>query len=218
MPDFLSLLRAIEHLVYEVMVWLLFLPLTLAKVVFRPDLMIKFVISEYEKPEEDAYSSAMRPVAFLVISLLLGLILVPLTKEELDILRQSSPIGPALADNPLFLIAFRTLVFGYFPMSGAIVMDLATPGKVDRNSLKLPFSLHCYIFAPFALVCSPALVMLSRGDVSMIAIISAAHCWLFASLVTLYRVSGFKIFSSVLFSVLVYLMGFSLNFLLLSGI
>jgi hypothetical protein len=58
--------------------------------------------------------------------------------------------------------------------------------------------------------------MLSRGETAYLGIIVTAHVWLFAALFLLYRINGFRIATSILSSLLVYVMGLSLNLLVLS--
>lgn len=174
--DFFNFTKAIEQGVYDVMMWILFYPYTLVRVILRPVRMMRFVLTETNADPETAFGSAMRPALFLLISLILGSMLVPLSDSALAIMRQTE-LGVALADSWLRLMVFRMVSFSFFPLAGAVIFEQFRVGRMTRDSLRVPFYQQCYICAPFALVLSPFMAHLDRGEdapVIVLALVTTA--------------------------------------------
>ena len=66
--DFLGAMKTIEQFVYELMSWVLFYPLTMLRVLIRPMQMTDYVLIESGKDEKEAFSTAIRPTLFLLLS------------------------------------------------------------------------------------------------------------------------------------------------------
>ncbi len=60
--DFGKLFQSVEDAVYEVMVWILLLPKTLIRSLFRPRWVIQYVNEEWEKKTEDRFDEYLSPV------------------------------------------------------------------------------------------------------------------------------------------------------------
>lgn len=175
--DFVGAMKAIEQFAYELMSWVLFYPLTIARVLFRPVAMMDYVIAESAKDESEGFSNAMRPTLFLVLSLSIGAVLVPFSPQEIATLSQGR-IGKAITESWVALIFLRTVLFTFFPIAGALIYDIFTPGEVSRQTLRLPFTQQCYILAPFALIVSPCMVLMGRGSDGATIAFAVALTWL----------------------------------------
>jgi len=164
--DFFNLARAAEQTVYETAAWLYFFPATLLKVLLRPVRMMNYAGQESDAPQDTAFSAAMRPALLLLISIIIGASIVPLRFYEEGRLPQ------ILRDSWIHLVMFRFMIFALFPMVGAIICDVFTEGAVTRQTLRKPFNQQAYIYAPFALITSPALVLIGRDgfEVAVLAI------------------------------------------------
>lgn len=184
--DFLGAMKAIEQFAYELMSWVLFFPLTIYRVIVKPARMLDYVAQESEKAEQDAFASAMRPTLFLLLALTIGVLAVPFTPDEAATVA-GSRIGKAITESWVTLVLFRMIIFTAFPIAGALIHDIFTPGEVDRNTLKKPFSQQCYIMAPFALVTSPSLTLASRGDLWAGLSLIVAVVWLIAVEILFFR-------------------------------
>lgn len=205
--DFLNATRAIEQFAYELMLWVLFYPLTLFKVIINPARMMDYVAAESVKDEKDAFANAMRPALFLLVSLAIGALLLPFTEQEVASL-STSRTGKAITESLMALLLFRMVIFTFFPIAGAVIYDLFTPGNVSRDTLKLPFAQQCYIMAPFALFTSPSLVLAGRGDVWAFAALGAAILWLlFAEITFFRRCAKFGWPGAIFAAVMVYVIG-----------
>lgn len=205
--DFLNATRAIEQFAYELMLWVLFYPLTIIKVVINPGRMMDYVAIESGKDEKDAFANAMRPALFLLVSLAIGALLVPFTPQEAAAI-SSSRMGKAITDSLMALLLFRMVIFTFFPITGAIIYDLFTPGSINRDTLRLPFAQQCYITAPYALVTSPCLVLASRGDVWAVVALGVAILWLiFAEVIFFRRRAQFNWPGTIFAAVMVFVIG-----------
>lgn len=184
--DFLASIRTLEQFAYELMSWVFFYPLTIIRVILNPRAMTQYVLDEIAKPENDSFATGMRPALFLLISLTFGVFLVPLTSAEIAEVAQSK-FGKAITDSWVALLTFRMIAFTVYPMTGAIILDRWTPGEVTRQSLRIPFSQQCYIFAPFALIVSPCLVLSARGEVWASILLALAFVWALVAEILFFR-------------------------------
>lgn len=154
--DIFNFARAAEQAIYETVSWLYFYPATLLRVLFRPVAMMDYAGAQTGADGKTAFSGAMQPALLLLISIILGASLVPLEAVE------SRLLPTIIKDSWLHLIAFRSVMFSIFPMVAAIICDFFTPGEVTRETLKKPFNQQAYIYAPFALIVSPAMILAGR--------------------------------------------------------
>ena len=139
----MKIIKSLELLLYELMVWLVFYPLTLARSIIHPLKLMVYSDTEVEQAEEDRYSDTLSPPIFLAITL--GLIhLVELT-EGWNI--QSEGF---LADDKN-LIAYRLVAFSLFPLMLSLRLLRSKGIALDRKTLREPFYAQCFIAAPFAL-------------------------------------------------------------------
>ena len=151
--DILSLSKVIEKGVFEILMWILFFPLTLFRMIFRPRTTLANVRQEVAKADledgdDDAsFESAVRPALFLFLAVVIAAVLVPLTPEEIAEYEQSD-LGRALLGSWISLVAYNTVIFSILPLTGAVLLDLLTPGRMTRRTLRLPFDQQCYIGAP----------------------------------------------------------------------
>lgn len=70
--DFMNLLRSAELLLYEVVSWLVFYPLTLWRCIMRPTAMIAYAEQELTRPPEDQFAEALSPPIFLFLTLVIA--------------------------------------------------------------------------------------------------------------------------------------------------
>lgn len=70
--DFTNLLRSAEQLLYEVVSWLVFYPLTLWRCIIRPIPMIAYAEQELTRPPEDRFAEALSPPIFLFLTLIIA--------------------------------------------------------------------------------------------------------------------------------------------------
>jgi hypothetical protein len=157
--DFLKIIRSIEELLYEAMTWILFYPRTLWRCLRHPDWITGYTDKELGETPGEQFTDMISPPLFLIISIIiahgvgmaLGMRLHAGNGQALQ----------AITGNVENLLAFRALFFSIFPLAMAAGL-LHTRGQpIDRNTLRSPFYLQCYLAAPFAIMISSAVAFLT---------------------------------------------------------
>ena len=163
--DAFKIANGIEELIYDVMLWIIFYPYTLARVVLRPLGMMHYVRDEIGRPVEEQFANSISPPLFLFLSILLGWLIVPIDPElakRID--AESVAMSPTLklaTESLTNLIVYRVAVFCSFPLLGALIFEWRTPGGITRETFRAPVYQQCYITAPMALLVSSALTELA---------------------------------------------------------
>ncbi len=142
--DFMKLLKSLEEALYEVMVWLVFYPLTFWKVITRPSAMMAYADDELDDAEDDRYSDKLSPPIFLAITLALSHLV------ELGTGINEDQKGLLAEDENL--LAWRLFIFSVYPLVLSVRLLRKRRVALDRKTLRLPFYAQCYVAAPWALV------------------------------------------------------------------
>ncbi|MGO4622009.1 permease [Ensifer sp. 2YAB10] len=147
--DFMRLLKSIEELLYELVCWLLFYPLTMWRTLRRPQAMMRYADVELGDEVPDQYSDALSPPLFLLITLLLA------HAMELGLVRQAAPwSATSLLASDSNLLMFRAVAFSILPLLMAVKLLRHKGAKLTRDTLRPPFFSQCYATAPFAFAIS----------------------------------------------------------------
>jgi len=156
--DFLKLVRSIEEFLYEAMTWLLFYPRTLWRCVRNPDWIIAYTDKELGESPGEQFTDLMSPPLFLIISIVIAHGLELALGQRLP--ATTSPLVSQIAASEQNLLIFRALMFSVFPlvMAAGLLHTRGTP--IDRETLRSPFFLQCYLAAPFAVAASSAAALL----------------------------------------------------------
>lgn len=149
--DFMKWLNSLGELLYEVMSWLVFYPITLWRAVTKPLTMMSYADDELRDPSEEQFSDTLNPPLFLVLSLLL----THAADEAIGggtnpIVAKQTGLAALITDDTSFLV-LRLLLFSMFPLMMATRFLRARRVQVTRQRLKAPFYAQCYACAPFAL-------------------------------------------------------------------
>ncbi|WHO40275.1 hypothetical protein PMI04_006685 [Sphingobium sp. AP49] len=146
----LDFLKSLDKLLYELMSWLVFYPITLWRALTHPLQLMRYADRELDDAPEEQYADTLSPPLFLLISLLLchGL--------ELGVIGQNalvkSRVGlDALISSDTNLILFRLIVYSLFPLLMAVRLLRCQKLSIDRNTLRAPFYGQCFLAAPLAL-------------------------------------------------------------------
>ena len=150
--NFMQWLRSLDDLLYEVMAWLVFFPVTLWRTVSRPLTMMNYANWELHDKEEEQFTDTLSPPLFLILSLLvshgIGLSLGGGTNP---ILASNRGLASLISDNTSLLL-LRVVVFSIFPLMLAVRFAHASRSQLTRQGLKAPFYAQCYAAAPLALI------------------------------------------------------------------
>ena len=173
--DFMKMLKSLEELLYELVSWLLFYPVTLWRAITRPSQMMRYADSELSDSEDEQYTDVLNPPLFLMISLVLAHGL------ELKLFRTTAPQMPALLVDDSNLLIFRAVTFSTLPLLMAWKILRFKTLPLDRRTLKPPFYSQCYVATPFALALSVAstLVRLDNPTITLLAcvLVAIAALW-----------------------------------------
>lgn len=148
--DFMKWLNSLDELLYEVMSWLLFFPLTLLRSVFRPMGIMAEIDAEAALPDDQRYKAVLSPPLFLALALLLAHAVATALGQVDTIILSHHGLAGLVNDNASALI-LRVIVFASFPLFLAARLVRRSGKKLDRDSLQQPFYEQCYPAAVFAL-------------------------------------------------------------------
>jgi hypothetical protein len=148
--DFMKWINSLDELLYEVMSWLLFFPLTLWRAVVHPLAMMDYADEQLTLPESEQYGAALSPPLFLAIALLIAHA-VSMALGEVDTIVADRHGLAGLVNDDASALVLRLVLFASFSLFTAtrLVRRLRLP--VDRATLRAPFYAQCYPTAVFAL-------------------------------------------------------------------
>lgn len=172
----MRLLKSLEELLYELVSWIVFYPLTMWHALRHPLEAMRYSEAELGDAPEDQYSDKLSPPIFLLLTLLIAhaieLALVP-----------AEPALPAFLADERNLLMFRALMFSLYPLTIAVTIVRVRAARLDRETLRRPFYSQCYVAAPFVLGLDIGVIIVRLGDRTGIVIgliVAIAACfWLF---------------------------------------
>lgn len=174
--DFMKLLKSLEELLYELVSWLLFYPLTMWRTLANPLRMMRYADAELADRLEDQYDDTLSPPLFLLITLLLSQGVssaIPSVNDPAEAVR-------ALGSGANLLIA-RGVIFGIYPLCMAVTLLRYRQMRITRDSLRPPFFSQCYVAAPFVFVLvlgfDLASIPQEKGLLAGLMTISLATLW-----------------------------------------
>ncbi|OJH44267.1 hypothetical protein IE00_10785 [Paracoccus sp. SM22M-07] len=172
--DFMNLLRSAEQLLYEVVSWLVFYPLTLWRCLKHPLAMIGYAESELNKPPEAQFQDALSPPIFLFLTLLLMHLI------QTGVFQDSVILSGILGDTRNLLV-FRAVAFSLFPILLGLQHVRLAGLRLSRETLRPMFYAQCYVTVPAVLALDVALMLgkSSAGwsDAAAWAIFMAGLIW-----------------------------------------
>lgn len=152
--DFMKLIKSLEQLLYELMVWVVFYPRTVLLAIFRPMKLMEYATQELDDEDAERYSDTLSPPIFLAISLAL-----------VHFIELASGLGEStgLLGDDRNLLAFRLVAFSLFPLMLSIRLLRAQGTAIDRNTLQAPFYAQCFIAGPFAFGIDESIILALTG-------------------------------------------------------
>lgn len=145
--DFMKLLKSLEELLYEVVCWLVFYPLTLWRSLADPLRMMRYADEELADRPQDQYEDTLSPPLFLLLTLLLAQAI----SQAVPSLYDSSTLPPILSSTANLLIA-RGVIFSVLPLVMAVTLVRRKNIRLTRDTLRPPFYSQCYVAALFVLI------------------------------------------------------------------
>jgi hypothetical protein len=152
----MNLLRSAEQLLYEVVSWLVFYPLTLCRCIMRPVAMIAYAEMELTRPPEDQFAENLSPPIFLFLTLVIA------HAMQTAIFQQTAVFQGILADQRNILI-LRAVAFSLFPLLLGLQHVRLAGHALSRKTLRPMFYAQCYVTVPFVLVMDIAIMLSSSS-------------------------------------------------------
>lgn len=176
--DFMKLLKSIEELLYELITWFMFYPLTLWRIVRHPITMLSYAQKELSEKESNQFDDAVSPP----ILLLLTLVMLHLVEGALNAAWASTL--PSFLQDDRNLLIFRALLFSLFPLLYSTAGLRASGARLTRTILKPAFYSQSYATVPFVLSLSVGLQLIAgRSEIASLigwAILVGGVVWYLA--------------------------------------
>lgn len=154
--DLMNLLRSVEALLYEIVSWLVFYPLTLWRVITRPQRMMGYAERELTDRPDEQFVDALSPPIFLFLTLLIAHMIELRFGQPLNL-----PDGVLRDDRNLLI--FRAVAFSIFPLLAGIQRVRQKSQQLNRTTLRPAFYSQCYLAAPFVLAVDVSFIIRSQS-------------------------------------------------------
>lgn len=149
--NFMQFLKSLDDLLYEIITWLVFYPVTLWRTIRRPFEMMAYADSELEDEPEQQYPDVLSPPIFLLLTLLLSHTIELALVGQSAIVAEKRGLAGLISDDTSLLL-MRLLFFAIFPLIMAVALLRRRRERLTRDSLKPLFYAQCYPAGLFALV------------------------------------------------------------------
>ena len=118
---FVQFLKSLDELLFELVSWIVFFPVTLARVLRRPLAMMVHAEAELNKPADEQFDDALSPPVFLVLAVLIA------HAAEMAVIGPDAVVASkrglaALVDDNTSLLLLRLATFGIYPVMMALNM------------------------------------------------------------------------------------------------
>jgi len=143
-------LNSLDELLYEVMSWLIFYPLTLWRTLSRPLRMMNYADQQLALPDAEQYSDAISPPLFLALTLALAHGSAAALGQTDAIEASHRGLAGLVSDDSTALV-FRLIVFAMFPLIMSVRLVRGRKQPLNRSTLRMPFYAQCYPASIFAL-------------------------------------------------------------------
>lgn len=151
--NFIGLLNSLDELLYEVLSWVLFFPITLWRALTRPISTMRYAEAQLALPDDDQCTETLSPPIFLVLALLLSQALSISVDGANPLVASKTGLAALITDNTTLLIV-RAIVFGIFPLVFATWTVRTCKKVLTRDSLRPFFYAQCLPAGAFALLLS----------------------------------------------------------------
>ena len=153
----MNLLKSIEALLYEIVSWFIFYPLTLWRCIRHPLRMMAYAQRELTDPPDEQFVDALSPPIFLFLTIVIAHLV------DLGFGAVTVTAGGIFADTRNLLM-FRAVAFSLFPLVLAVQAVRQQELQLNRVTLRPPFYSQCYVAAPFILALDLALTVGHREN------------------------------------------------------
>lgn len=163
---FIQGLKSLDDLLFEVMTWLVFYPVTLWRSIRHPLRTMDYARGELGKGDDERFRDTLRPPVFLLVTVIIAYVIeLSLNGEDAVVTDQTGVAN--LIDDDQSMMILRIFSFALFPVIMASIETLLRRKHIDRDTLQAPFYAQCYLAAPFVLVLSLAVTAIRYPTASL---------------------------------------------------
>jgi hypothetical protein len=164
--DILRVLQSVEDLIYQIVLWIVFIPKTFAKVICQPRWCHSYIAGELEKDPSRRFEAYMSPILFWTTT---GIIPYLLVIDYLSSVTQSRVAQEAAFSRFLaFPWPTRLFIVAVFALGGplgfSLLIERAKRRPLSRESLRPTFYAQCLCFTPAVLLLLPFVWITLRFD------------------------------------------------------
>lgn len=145
----MRILQSLEEFLYEVMSWIVFYPRAILRTLKHPVAVAVYTREQLVQPRELQFTELISPPLLLILTVLVAHIVEMGTPHGVQAAK--SAIGKELFASEQGIIATRSLFYCIFALLGSLSWLRSLRKPVNRETLREPFYVHCYLLAPFAL-------------------------------------------------------------------
>lgn len=146
---FIQGLKSLDDLLYEVMTWLIFYPVTLWRSIRHPLRTMDYARSELGKDDDVRFADTLRPPVFLLVTVILAYVIELSAVGEDSVVTDQTGVANLIDDDQSMMI-LRIFAFAVFPAIMASIETLLRGKHIDRDTLRAPFYAQCYLAVPFS--------------------------------------------------------------------
>jgi len=202
--NFMQLIQSLDDLLYEIMSWFVFFPVTLWRTVRRPLAMMDYARLELNEPADKQFSEAISPPLFLLLALLISHALELASGGGTNPIVSDTRGLAAFVDSDTKLLLLRLVIFSMIPLMLAMVLVVVSKTKLSDETLKAPFYAQCYPAAPFALTVGLGGLLLHHGTALVLfgagVILLALSLYFMTQIVWFRRHLGCSVFAGTLYA------------------
>lgn len=157
--NFFQWLNSLDDLLYELMGWLIFFPMTLWRVLRHPLATMRYAEEQLRLEPDRQYRGTVSPPIMLILTVVLIQAVGIAAGDGTSAIVASRHGLAALVNDNMTLLLLRLILFGLFALILATRRLRRAGITIDRDTLKPPFYAQCYAIAPFALLASGGLTI-----------------------------------------------------------
>lgn len=187
--DFMRILQSLEEFLYEVMSWIVFYPRAILRTIRHPVAVAVYTREQLAQPRELQFTELISPPLLLILTVLIAHVVELGTPHGMQ--AAQSVIGKQLFASEQGVIATRSLFYCIFALIGSLSWLRSMRKPINRETLREPFYIHCYLLAPFALglavATTTAVNMRAPWNLASAPIYLAACLWYAWAQTAIYR-------------------------------
>ena len=179
--DFFKIMQSLDELLFEIVSWLLFYPVTLWRVIRHPLETMASAERELTEAERRQFDDTIPPPLFLALTMILIHFVEVALLGKSYLATVNPQMGQAIGSDTNLTI-FRIVMISLLPLTAAGRLAGARGKPLDRPSIKAPFYSQCYAAALFAILLAAAFgaarLDLSFTNPAFLSVIAIAFSWL----------------------------------------